>query len=269
MYKELFFIGLLSLFCLGAEEMELTDADVEAFQPALDHLFKFESLSYTLFSSKPLSFAQISKASHIKIQDIWQTLSPDNSFHRVHSGLYYWKKWIAERQIIQFQLIEKSLDRFLTIILINKQEFRRAFDENRELFHKILGTEISADLLMDEIASEKNTLRSALKNDDRLLGILLGYGRRNAEAFFERNKFWNASNNLLRYDDLGFDKQLQPSYGQFSWLYYIQPVQFAGLMHDPETVELIRGYNQASSRISQKFQNEHFVKVILREICRP
>lgn len=271
--KWLFFILSLSLFCLNAEEVTLTEENVKAIEPVFDHLFKFEPLSYTLFFDKPVSFSQISKINHVGVLEIGHLLSPDNSFLRIHSGWIAWKKWAAERQFKNYMFIDKSADGFLTIILINKKEFRRVFDHHKALFHKVLGSEMSAELLMEQIASEQTSLRKALHHDVRLLGILLGYGSQNAQAFYEREKFMASEGMLLaeEYRDVqinGAKRPLKGVYEQFSLLYQIQPVQFVGLQNDPETDRLIRDYSQASSSIAKKFKSYPFVRVVVQELCK-
>lgn len=255
------------LFSGNAEEIELSDHDAELVQPILDHLFKFEPFAYTVFADKPVSFAQISKDPHLDLNDVSNFLISSHSNFRLLCGWNHLKKLFGEKVFPHYLLFEKKSDRFLTIILINKHQLRRVFERNQSLFKEVLGEAITSEKLIEEMASDRNTLRESLKGDERLLGILLGYGRKNSKAFDEQMKNWTASGFLLN-QDLWDKNVFLSTYNQFSWLYFIQPVQFVALRGDRKTAEMINKYNRTASRIALKFQSEGLVRVVLREMYR-
>lgn len=266
--KVLICIMIFFLFSGNAEEIELSDHDVELVEPVLDHLFKFESFAYTVFADKPVSFAQISKDPQLHLNDVDNFLMSSHSNFRLHFGWNHLKKLFEKKLFPRFLLIEKQSDRFLTIIIINIHQFRRVFELNLHLFKGVLGEAMTSEKLIEEMTSDKNSLIGTLKGDERLLGIVLGYGRKSAEAFDERMKNWTASGVLLN-QDLWDNHVFQPTYDQFSWLYFIQPVQFIALREDRKTAEMIKRYKRAASMIALKFQSEGLVRAVMREMYIP
>lgn len=66
------------------------------------------------------------------------------------------------------------------IICINRRAFLRAVNENLSLFRYVLGPNLTADALLQQLIDSKERFYQVLKDDNVLLGILLGYGTENA-----------------------------------------------------------------------------------------
>lgn len=63
---------------------------------------------------------------------------------------------------------------------INRRAFIKVVNENISLFRYVLGPALTAEKLLQELIDAKDDFYNVLKNDNVLLGILLGYGTQNA-----------------------------------------------------------------------------------------
>lgn len=90
------------------------------------------------------------------------------------------QKIIFNSKNFLFKECKTDSPRYRLVFLVNKRKFIETFNKNRPFFIKVLGQEITAEHLLEEITlSEKHILYS-LRFDYSLLGILLGYGQENA-----------------------------------------------------------------------------------------
>ncbi len=60
----------------------------------------------------------------------------------------------------------------------------KCLNSHLHIFQQILGNQCSIDWLFAELESQKSVY-DILKNDERLIGILLGYGEESATAFYQ------------------------------------------------------------------------------------
>lgn len=66
------------------------------------------------------------------------------------------------------------------LVCINRKAFLQTVNENLPLFRYVLGPTLTAESLLEALLESKNRFYEVLKNDNVLLGILLGYGKQNA-----------------------------------------------------------------------------------------
>ncbi len=66
------------------------------------------------------------------------------------------------------------------LVCINRRAFLKVVNENLSLFRYVLGPTLTADSLLNELINAKDEFYKVLKNDNVLLGILLGYGTQNS-----------------------------------------------------------------------------------------
>ena len=69
---------------------------------------------------------------------------------------------------------------YTQFVAINRKAFIKVVNENISLFKYVLGPALTAEKLLQELIDAKNDFYNVLKNDNALLGILLGYGTQNA-----------------------------------------------------------------------------------------
>lgn len=72
----------------------------------------------------------------------------------------------------------------ISLFIINKRALIKCFNDHSHIFQQILGSQCTIDWFLSALESQKN-IYELLRNDERLLGILLGYGKESAMAFYQ------------------------------------------------------------------------------------
>jgi hypothetical protein len=229
----------------------------------LTELFKIfineDQFGYTLFGDKPVSIS-----GNLKIIPYELLLSGSKE------ARYFWKKWAVWKQyenqfsMSNYLLIEEPalhLDKNMTFIfLINKNAFLKTVRCHLKIFQGILGSDLTADLLLERITKE-NKFLSFINYNERLLGILLGYGAHNAKLFEKRKKMLSIRSLLDKEENL-LSNQLQPFSVYGPWA--IEPVQFAADPGHKETQLLKKKYAKLSKELSSHFSEKRdFLEIVL------
>lgn len=136
---------------------------------------------YTLMGSKPMSLV-----------DGYHNLSRDRvswSFKNIKMILASnaWDKYrhyFKDSRFTMLKLTEYKANQF---ILIDKVMLEETIRQNVQDFENILQIPIDPKALVEEIQNKPQTLYPIL-NHDGLLGTVLGFGRDNAWAFYERER---------------------------------------------------------------------------------
>lgn len=135
-------------------------------------------VGYVLFGQKPVCWDEF----HFDI-----LISPDTTNHRfltaLTEGLDIWEKHSPPHSNIIItssnhdHIGKPNVHKFL---VINRDLFLKTFNEHLTLFQSVLGPEITGIKLFETLASGKLSFPEALKDNNILIGILLGYGAQNA-----------------------------------------------------------------------------------------
>ena len=72
---------------------------------------------------------------------------------------------------------------FRVATFIHKDNFIKTFNENKDLFEKVLGEHVTAKSLLHEIETSERHILDIIHYDEALLGVLLGHGRENAQLY--------------------------------------------------------------------------------------
>lgn len=80
----------------------------------------------------------------------------------------------------KFEIILQGNTPDQTILFINKEAFKKTFDQHSALFRYALGAELTSDKLLKSFKSNKESFYSCLNQDNILIGILLGFGLENS-----------------------------------------------------------------------------------------
>ncbi len=156
-----------------------------------ERLFKLDSLAYTLFFDKPLSFSEVlfpelSHSTLINIMNIEEytnlVFSPNISSNYFEEAWEIWEKHQSELlNEEKYLFIKKKFDDKPIILLINKNEFDYIFNQHLEKFQSKFPNTHS---LIQKIKDPNIDLNKLF--DHVMLGILLGYGEQNSKLFEER-----------------------------------------------------------------------------------
>ena len=261
---------------------------------SLEWLFRdFWDSSYVLFGSKPMSICCMEKIDpyNPQISEVSDVMSSIGRLHLSNlarvKGWEVWKKYRHLFPSSKFVFFENHNAKKPLIILINKQSFLKKIQENVDYFREMLLTDITAQKIFDDCLKSDDMFGHVLKNHDGLIGILLGYGKHNAQLFWRRNQIENANEltNLsltkrLPAPSPGFstldeeysyiNAKLKPSnnleVNDFNGLSLRLPC-FVADPQDPETQQLKVNYLKDYKKIVKLYQGKDFLKTTLEWFC--
>lgn len=253
--------------------------DLEALKRALFELMNKDHLIYTLFDVKPISFS-----GHFTVTPLENFLCGCNKDGLFCKNWETWKKYKDNFPISRYVFFEEnSPENIKSIVLINKQLFIDTVQMHLEIFKEHLGQDITPSGLIKDI-EQKKSLFISIKHNSLLLGILLGYGKHNAELFYQRERvrqFINKKRLPITPDQIAepsepfsslkeeydfYHSKLKP-FGDYHYSpLIVDPVHFVADHQDRETMELKERYKKARARISKIYSNVDFMEVTLSRL---
>jgi hypothetical protein len=306
-WRRLFFLLLylcLVLSPLQAEEKtspasiilnSLSREEKQQIKTFFHNIIARHELGYTLFGDKPMSIC-------------WpDTLSPrfsklDCTFKLYLDGtvplfkaLTVWKKIKQKVQGNNYSLIVCEENKYPSFtILINKKAFSEQFDKNKDLFKKYYSKGITADTIITNLESQhhySSIFKEPLFCNDVLLGIMLGFGRHSAELFQRRADLMSENVNppflhkiklpsegfFLVEDELqNITRRFQAKPKQFEWYTHAFPlflrvttVTFAFDPDDLEASRLIKKYKDQHAKLTDIFDRNNWLEVVLNKLLQP
>ena len=259
--------GLMLLFFLCSQGQadilqvlnNIPQRDREKIELLFTCLVQRETFGFVLFGeTKCATFASIPlthKASFLpyKVENGWR-------FQRkLKEAWYVWKRYESRLKHPNIIICEeyKSFDNemYLQLFLIDKKKLRSVLETYHEDFTEVLGDSFSAEKLIAKI-EQKKRLRPFIKYDEKLLGILLGFGRESSTLFRDHE------------DIQALDPPVE-YLGKRSPGCPITPVCFRGYSHSPEVKELLRVYNREIVEIETIFKGAEFFEKTMNLLCFP
>lgn len=245
-----------------------------------DLILKSE-FGYALFADKPISLTGY----FIKVP-LLNTLLGHYYADEFIDLLAVWKKYADHFPVENFVLIDhpQNSPRLREFVLINKTAFIKKFDEHKSDFEAILGRGITAQKLLVKLEQPNANLNTLLKNDEALLGILLGYGRNNAFIFKKRDNI--LQDQWMEKPPLNLRALTKPSPGfssteeEFNHLHsvlkscgdhhysplFMGSICFVGDYEDKETQELMKKYTRQRGEISSILSKGNFLEIVLSQL---
>ncbi|CUI18122.1 conserved hypothetical protein (plasmid) [Candidatus Protochlamydia naegleriophila] len=253
--------------------------DLEALKRALFELMNKDHLIYTLFDVKPISFS-----GHFTVAPLGNFLSGCNKDGLFCKNWETWEKYKSLFPINHYVFFEEiSSENIKSIVLINKQLFIDTVQMHLETFKEYLCQDITPTGLLSEI-EKKQSLFSTIKHNPLLLGILLGYGKHNAELFYQREKVRQFINNKylprvpyqiakpskpfssLKEEYDFYHAKLKPFDDYHYSPLIVDPVHFVADHQNSETIKLKERYKKARGRISKIYSKADFLEVTLSKL---
>ncbi|MES2274269.1 MAG: hypothetical protein V4487_08785 [Chlamydiota bacterium] len=153
------------------------------------------------------------------------------------------------------------------MLLIHKDNFRKTVIEHREIFESVLGKKIDVNQMLKSFELDNDPVKSVLKDNHFLIGILHGFGVHNSKNFLVRLEQMEKS-----IDQFKSQLEMDESLG-------IQPMEalekenhpvlnlpvFAVDPTDPETGALRRKYKRERGEILKKFEGRDPLEVVMEE----
>ena len=86
---------------------------------------------------------------------------------------------------------------YVEVTLVNRRNFLKAVAESPEDFQRVLGAEVSGESILAQFIQEEEILAKPLKENHALLGILLGYGKKDASTFHRKMEIVKSRGNFI------------------------------------------------------------------------
>ncbi len=284
-----FFCFFYLLFCAYPIESKnvlselpdtLTCEEQNGLKLLFHELFAENELGYTLFGNKPMSFCFPSTS-------VISFSTKDRIFKIYKRGtLPIFNALSAWDTVKQFTNCENYI--FITherngfpesIFLINKARFLHVLKENTDVLKKTYGCKVTAESFLSDLMNKKIEFEELLQQH-LLLGILLGYGRDNAELFQRREDLFVGKKQIpfsisqkpsKRFSSAekeleSLDQKLLPIYTRNTQLLLVKPVNFVADQQSPETHLLVSHYELLHKELTALFLSEDWFSLILEKI---
>jgi hypothetical protein len=235
---------------------------------------------YTLYGDKPISLnGYFCKT---PLGNILCGQLPVDEFPQL---LSVWKKYASNFPSSKFLLIDEpqSNPDMREFVIINKTAFIKTINKNIVYFKKVLGDNVSGRKLLNQLKQPDANLHTVLHNHEGLLGILLGYGTRNAFLYHQRDKILHNVRmekvplNLYASDKstLNADKKKKLKYlwahlkscGEHDYSpLTIGSVHFVGDLSNHETIALMKKYQKTRGHLSSLYADGCFLHRTLMQL---
>jgi len=172
----------LLLFCAGASQKRnphMTQEERKHLEAFFELLVRSHDLAYTLFGEKPFSIADYQSAPaftypFLTFEEGWDTWLKYNH-------LFPSKNFVLRR----IDCGNMGRHQIKEIVVINKRAALDTLNTNIKTFQDQLHTKATTEEILSEMLKNDEFLKTVMDSSERL-GILLGYGNRNAKAFKKR-----------------------------------------------------------------------------------
>ena len=188
-----------------------------------------------------------------------------------------WYKNKNEFCLKDFIFLDQEYDfvNCLMVVLINKNNLLETLRKHELVFKQELGDAFTPELFLEQLDMGKVSLAKSIHKNQRLLGIMLGYGERNATLFQERFDLMKAISKRKKENlpqDIQLNVQLngvEEKLSDFSALEEnatLPPLYFLADAADPETIELKSQYEHDRRKIEQLMQKPNFMDMVLQRL---
>ena len=195
-------------------------------------------------------------------------------------------KWVHHRECWKNRPISSQIcigklsyccDGFCFVI-IHKKAFLKCVKENQDIFNKIYGRKVSPKEILERFISGKYSLEEAHKKSDLALGILLGFGERNAQIFQRRKEidpswggrskrasegFKNVEEELAYLKKAYWDTQKSFIFSDLNPLFLSKDIGCIADYNSTETKTILKRYEKAYKKALRLYAGKNFLDVTL------
>lgn len=271
------FIFLILCLALSAQAQisNIPKQDLKEIEFLFDYLISEHDFAYTLFGSKPMSLADLSLRPPCRLPATRQNQAL-NFRKKLMSSLKAWDKYKKHFKSQDFIILD-SEDGFFsctTFFIIHKNNLLSLLKNHESLFKQELGSAFTPETFLEKLEKRETTLAEAIHTNDKLLGIMLGYGVRNASLFQERLDLKKA---LVKSRQLSapikeLTKRLSiveaqmSDFSVFEENAVIPPLYFLADASHPETIELKEKYEKERLKLIHLKQQPKFIECALKRL---
>ncbi len=129
---------------------------------------------YTVYGDKPMALEGYA------IYPFGATFAPFPSTISKIKGIELWKDLNVPLHDKEYLFVIFHANKYCHLVSINRRAFLKTVNENISLFRYVLGPSLTAENLLQNLIDAGDDFYHVLKDDNALLGILLGYGTQNS-----------------------------------------------------------------------------------------
>lgn len=179
-------------------------------------------------------------------------------------GWIVWKKYEHLFPHPRFIFVEEEIElnkrKYIQVMVINKQSLAVCLKKHCAVFNSVLGEHFSVETFITQVEKEKK-ISSLIREDEHLLGIILGYGEESAAAFKEKNGQGLCLADVAPYHRIDIQKPQRC---------VIIPVGFVGNPHSQEVQGLARAYESELAALWTKYKcSRNTLRLVLEQLCSP
>jgi hypothetical protein len=265
-------------FSVGANPRNVSWKDINEIKSLFYYLIDRHDFAYTLFGSKPMSLADISLDMPEGLP-IHKQLKARLILKQTKGWLKAWEKNKDAFALNDFIFLDKEEDLFecRVLILINKQNLLSVLHVYRSIFKEEFDDSFNPESFLNQLERRETSFAKAIHNNQRLLGIMLGYGDCNATLYQERLNLLkeiakDKKTGILSNDGLTQKLDLlETQIGDFSEFEedpILPPLYFLADTSHPETIELKKKYENDRQQIERLMKKPHFADRILERLMK-
>ena len=240
----------------------------------LESFFRYhclvENWIYTLAGAKPVTFSCIHKPFTSELF-FWYDPLTWVSWYEGEARTREWKTWrryqhyFLKSRFHIFESCDPQWKNSIALVLVDSYQLDRALREWKQDFQRILQKDrIDANELLLE-AQTRPFLSEVLKNHDALIGIILGFGRENAWAFFNNDHKKAPLSSVWGEELMQEMLTKQNGKGIFDpWdLDHLYFPGFGADLSSDETIRLKRIYQETRNQIVRYYSGRDFLEATL------
>lgn len=277
--KFFFFLIILSFaITINASISNIPKKEMKDIENFFYDLVVNHDFAYTIFGSKPMSLADmcLKMPSHLPIH---KHLKARFLLTKAKRSLAAWYKYRHEFTFKDFIFLDHEEDLFdcLVLVLINKKHMLDILHQHISIFRGELGDSFTPESFLEKLEKREISLAKATHDSDLLLGIMLGYGERNATLFQERFDLLRAiskrkKENLPPNPTLNIRLDvIEAQLGDFSEFEedpIVPPLYFLADTSHPETKILKQKYTQDKQTIEELMEKPKFRDKVLEKLTQ-
>lgn len=259
-------------------------------QNAVEHLLISTEMGYVLYGNKPACMLELFNDYLLPHYDCQNTktaifLKIFSEFMRDLALEYKGNFVLKVSDVCLFGLGPE-------VLFINRKNFIQVVNKNISLFQYILGPEVTAEKLLEQLLKKNETLFSVLKQNFALVGIILGYGTQNS-LFYNRHFILTSS--MENTDRIPLRRKEQclgateerpnyPGFGHTSFLEELEylnrkmipsralergaypPLVIFGYVENEESSQILSAFRVARNKIRQALDGD-FLEEVLARFC--
>ena len=269
-------LGLCLTLSVKADIHNVPLRDIKNIKYLFERLVDEHDFGYTIFGSKPMSLADFGLEVPSGLP-IHRRMRSGFFLMKAKTSLRAWYKHKNEFDFKDFIFLDEEEDLFncLVLVLINKKMLLNVLDENEAIFRQELDDSFTPASFLEKLEKRETSLAKAIHHNYRLLGIMLGYGVRNATLFQERSELLKEITKRQKAElpeDSTLTQKLyvlESHVGDFSELdadALIHPLYFLADVFHPETIALKKKYEDERQEIIELRKKRNFMDLVLERL---